>query len=61
MTRIVAALMVIGTLAACGADGEPIQPTANVNVGVGTSGAHASANVGVQKGPWNLSLGRLFF
>lgn len=60
MMRAISALMLAATLAACGADGEPVQPTANLNVGVGTSGAYAGANVGLKKGPWNLSLGRLF-
>lgn len=61
MTRLIPALILTAMLAACGADGEPVQPSANVNVGVGTSGAHASANVGLSKGPWNLSLGRHLF
>ncbi len=60
MKKILTAFPMLALLAACGADGDPITPTANVNVGVGTSGAHASANVGLQKGPWNVSLGRLF-
>ena len=61
MTRLIPALILTAMLAACGADGEPVQPSANVNVGVGTSGAHALANVGLSKGPWNLSLGRHLF
>ncbi len=59
MIRVWAVLALLA-LAACGADGEPVTPTANLNVGVSTSGAYASSNVGVKKGPWNLSLGRSF-
>lgn len=47
-------------LAGCGADGEPVQPTANVGVGVSSSGVHTGASVGVRKGPWNLSWGQYF-
>ena len=48
---------VLAILAACGADGEPVQPTANVGVSVSTSGVHAGASVGVRKGPLAISLG----
>lgn len=58
MTRTILTLIAAAALAGCGADGEPITPTANVNVGVGTSGTHAGVSVGLNKGPWNLSLGR---
>ena len=58
MTRIILSLVAAATLAGCGADGEPVTPTANLNVGVGTSGARAGVNLGLNKGPWNISLGR---
>ncbi len=58
MMRITATLITLAALAGCGADGDPIRPTANVNVGVGTSGTSAGINLGLNKGPWNLSLGR---
>ncbi len=45
-------------LSGCGADGEPVQPTANLGVGVSTSGVHAGASVGVRKGPWAISWGQ---
>ena len=60
MTRILATLAALSLLAACGADGEPAQPTANIGVGVSTSGAYASTSVGVRKGPWNISIGAAF-
>lgn len=58
--RIAALLLSALALAACGADGEPVKPTANVNVGVGSSGVHTGASVGVRKGPWNISVGGVF-
>ncbi|THH36049.1 hypothetical protein E4Z66_13370 [Aliishimia ponticola] len=60
MTRLALALATVSLIAACGADGDPVKPTANLNVGVSTGGVHAGGSVGVRKGPWNLSLGRIF-
>jgi len=48
---------ILVVLTACGVDGEPVQPTANVGVSVGTSGVHTAASVGVRKGPLAISLG----
>lgn len=44
-------------LAACGADGEPVQPTMNAGIGIGTSGVNAHGGVGLSKGPLNLYIG----
>lgn len=44
-------------LAACGADGEPVQPTLNANIGVSGSGAHVNGAVGLHKGPISVFLG----
>ncbi|MEP1535278.1 MAG: hypothetical protein ABJQ34_13545 [Paracoccaceae bacterium] len=52
------ALLAFLTLAACGADGDPIQPTANLNVGLNSNGVHTGASVGVRKGPFGISLGK---
>jgi hypothetical protein len=57
MKRIALAMVALCALAACGADGEPVQPSANVGVSVGTSGVHAGANVGVRKGPVSINIG----
>ena len=56
MTRILAALALVA-LAACGADGEPVQPTANLGINVGTSGVSTSASVGVSTGPVTVNVG----
>lgn len=44
-------------LAACGADGEPVQPTLNAYGGYGSSGGYIGGGVGVTKGPLAISLG----
>lgn len=54
MIRTVAVLSLMA-LAACGADGEPVQPTMNAGVSLGTSGVGTHVGLGLRKGP--LSLG----
>ena len=44
MKRILACLSLVA-LAACGADGEPIQPSMNANVGIGSNGVSGSTGV----------------
>ncbi|MFD3191915.1 hypothetical protein ACFMPD_16855 [Sedimentitalea sp. HM32M-2] len=44
-------------LAGCGADGEPVQPSMNVAVGVGSSGVNTYGGVGLQQGPLSVYLG----
>lgn len=58
ITRPALLFLVCLAVAACGADGEPVQPTANVGVGVSSSGVHAGATVGVRKGPWTIGWGQ---
>ncbi|MEQ9260801.1 MAG: hypothetical protein RIG84_17070 [Roseovarius sp.] len=56
MKRI-AALCALLVLGACGADGEPVQPSMNTNIGVGTNGVSASTGLRVKKGPFSLGWG----
>ena len=44
-------------LAGCGVDGEPIQPTLNAHLGVGSSGAYVGGGVGLSQGPLSVFLG----
>ena len=55
MKRI-AFLILCAGLAACGADGEPVQPTVATSVTVGTNGVSTSTGVAVRKGPLTLGL-----
>lgn len=56
MTRILAACALLA-LAACGADGEPVRPSANTSIGVGTNGVSVNSGVTVRKGPFSVGWG----
>ncbi len=45
------------TLAGCGADGEPVQPTARTNVNISPNGVSAAANMRIGQGPLSVNLG----
>ena len=59
MTRIIAVLA-LGVLTACGADGEPVQPSMNANVGVGPGGVSGSTGLTLKKGNFSLGPGTGF-
>ena len=50
-------LVVLSALAACGADGEPVQPTMTAGLTVGSGGVRVGGGVGVSQGPISLMLG----
>ena len=56
MIRILT-LLCMPTLAACGAEGEPITPTANSSVTLSNNGVRLGTNLGLRKGPFNVSFG----
>ena len=60
MKRIALATVCALVLAGCGADGEPVQPTANVGIGVSGNGVSVGTTVGVKNGPINISIGGFF-
>ncbi|QFT58952.1 hypothetical protein FIU94_08950 [Sulfitobacter sp. THAF37] len=55
--RILLALLSLAALAACGADGEPVRPTANSTVTLSSSGMYGGTSVGIRKGTFAASLG----
>ncbi len=57
MNRILAVMLSLSVLAACGADGEPVQPTVSGGVSVSRSGVHATGGVGLNRGPFSVFLG----
>ncbi|UWQ25557.1 hypothetical protein K3553_03560 [Leisingera aquaemixtae] len=57
MRNVIFALIGLAVLAACGVDGEPVQPTLNAGVGVGGGGVHVGGAVGLHKGPVSVYLG----
>jgi len=54
--RLLAALSLL-SLAACGADGEPVRPTASSNITMSSSGVSVGTAVGLRRGPFSVSLG----
>ncbi|MBJ6373037.1 hypothetical protein [Sedimentitalea arenosa] len=44
-------------LAGCGVDGEPVQPSMNVGIGVGSGGVNTYGGVGLHQGPLSIYLG----
>lgn len=56
MIRIFSVIAVLG-LVACGVDGEPLQPSANLNVGVGSGGVYTGGTIGVSQGPISVGIG----
>ncbi|WP_164860730.1 hypothetical protein [Parasedimentitalea marina] len=57
MHKWMLSLTAIAVLAACGVDGEPVQPSLNAGIGISNSGVHARGGVGVHQGPLSLYLG----
>lgn len=55
--RFLAMTVVALGVAACGTDGEPVQPTASTNVTLASSGVYVGTNVGVRQGPFSINLG----
>ena len=56
-TRIILTITCVAALSACGADGEPVQPTMGATVGIGSGGAYVAGGVGVAQGPFALFFG----
>ncbi|MGR3467340.1 MAG: hypothetical protein ACU0CI_05625 [Shimia sp.] len=51
------ALLSLIALAACGADGEPIQPTGSVGVSIGSGGITPNVSIGATQGPFTVRVG----
>ena len=56
MKRILACLSLVA-LAACGADGEPIQPSMNANVGLGSNGMSGGVGADFVSGRFTMGVG----
>ena len=44
-------LLTLLAVAACGVDGEPVQPDASLGIGIGNGGVRVGGTVGVSSGP----------
>lgn len=55
------ALVLIGgfvILAGCGANGDPLRPTASTNLSIGTNGVSAGTNLGLSNGTFSVGIGQ---
>ena len=50
-------ILALTGLVACGADGEPVTPSLDAGISVGTNGVSTRASVGVRQGPVNIRVG----
>ncbi|WP_370402384.1 hypothetical protein [Sulfitobacter sp. JB4-11] len=55
--RVLVAMMALAAVAACGADGEPIQPTMNSTITLSNHGIGATTHVAATRGPVTFGLG----
>ncbi len=56
MTTVLKALALLA-LVGCGAAGEPLRPTANLGLSIGSNGVTPSASIGAQSGPVSINVG----
>ena len=57
MKHVLLAILTMLVLAGCGADGEPVQPTLDATLGIGSSGVHSYGALGLHQGPVSVYLG----
>lgn len=55
--RIMLLLAVLTVLVSCGADGEPVRPTASTTISGGSGGVSVAQNIRLDRGPVSLILG----
>lgn len=51
------AILTLALLAACGADGEPVQPAADASVTLSRSDVYADITLGLRQAPLGINLG----
>ncbi len=54
--RVLLALGMVVAVASCGAQSEPIRPTANLGLSIDSSGVNPTASVGARSGPLSIGL-----
>lgn len=55
--RTLAAIMALAALVACGADGEPVQPTMNSTITLSNNGVGGQTNLALRRGNVAIDLG----
>jgi len=56
--KVVGFIGVLAVLAGCGANGDPLRPTASTSLSVGTNGVSAGTNLGLSNGTFSLGIGQ---
>lgn len=56
MRRLAALSLLALSLAACGADGEPIRPTVTQSISLGSDGISTSTGIRVKRGPFSMGV-----
>ena len=56
MKKTIITLCALTFVAACGADGPPMRPTANAGVSIGTGGVSTNVGVGATNGTFSVGL-----
>lgn len=55
--RIIAVLMALGLVSACGADGPPIRPAMTTTIGIGNNGVHGHTHASATRGNVTVGVG----
>ncbi|MDX8350058.1 hypothetical protein SLH49_18870 [Cognatiyoonia sp. IB215446] len=54
--KMIALILGLAALAACGANGPPLEPNANVGLSVGSNGVNTTAGIGASNGTLSVGL-----
>ncbi len=57
LMRVLPLILLLGGLAGCGADGEPVQPTLNAGISISPGGITPNVGVGLRQGPFSILFG----
>jgi len=55
--KLITMILTLAALAACGADGAPFKPSANVGLSLGSNGVTTGASVGASNGTVSIGVG----
>ena len=59
--KVIVLTCFFAVLAGCGANGDPLRPTASTNLSIGTNGVSAGTNVAVTNGLISVGIGQTIY